>query len=85
MDSIIFAARKEVKRRAALIDELKSLDPEIAAHAVACFGSAEGAAEWLVTPARGLKLRVPIHVGRTAAGQRRILTILGQIQHGVSV
>ena len=60
-----------------------TVDPEVAAAARACFGTAAAAAEWLATPAYGLGGRIPLKVAQTARGRQRVITLLHRIDHNI--
>ena len=58
-------------------------DPEVAAVAKACFGTAKAASAWLATPAHGLAGKIPLKVAQTARGRQRVITLLHRIDHNI--
>jgi uncharacterized protein (DUF2384 family) len=61
----------------------RPIDPEILDRALDCFESVDGAADWLVCPAFGLKGKIPVQVARTTKGKKDVLTLLARIDFGV--
>jgi putative toxin-antitoxin system antitoxin component (TIGR02293 family) len=51
--------------------------------AVAVFGDAERAREWLGKPKRRFDQRTPMQMLRTDLGGRMVEEMLGQIEHGM--
>lgn len=52
--AIAAAVTKLRDRQAAMLEDLKTLDPEVAKLAIEALGTATGAAAWLIEPALGL-------------------------------
>ncbi|MNO07752.1 hypothetical protein D3C81_2300760 [compost metagenome] len=44
----------------------------------------QAAARWLTQPAPALAHAIPLALVGTVAGQRQILTLLGQLEHGIT-
>lgn len=56
---------------------------DVAAQAVEVFESQKAAAEWLTTPAFGLRGRVPLDLLGTAKGRADVKTLLQRIDYGI--
>lgn len=80
---VIDAVQREIDRRVALIEALRTADRRVIAAAVECIGSPEGAASWLTRPEYGLRGKVPLEVARTARGRARVLHLLKRLTYGV--
>jgi uncharacterized protein (DUF2384 family) len=50
---------------------------------VKAMGDREQAMRWLGTPVRALDFATPISMMATSAGKKRVLDVLGQMEHGV--
>ncbi|MDO8542842.1 MAG: MbcA/ParS/Xre antitoxin family protein [Opitutaceae bacterium] len=66
-----------------MISKLEQLDESVIAAALRTFGSAEGAAVWLICPAYGLGGAIPADVAETAEGRGRVLRVLGCIENNI--
>jgi putative toxin-antitoxin system antitoxin component (TIGR02293 family) len=55
----------------------------VIAHAESAFEDKEQAAQWLRTPNRVLDGRTPLELLATAAGAKRVDTVLGRIEWGI--
>jgi len=65
-----------------MLDNLRTIDPEIAAQAVSVFDDKTTAAGWLASSVRSLGGATPLQA--LAEGRRAdVLRVLGQIAHGV--
>ena len=82
---LLNAALAREWRRRGLVRAPKQriLDSEVAGHALACFGTAVGAAEWLSSPANGLDGRVPLMVAQTTRGRQRVIALLHRIDYNI--
>lgn len=80
---VIVAARAEIRRRASMIIKLERLDERVHAAALRTFESPDAAADWLIEPAIGLCGAIPVVLARTEKGRKRVLWILGCIEHSV--
>ncbi len=72
------AIRHAVKAAAA-----KTLPEEIINRTAEVFGCKRKAIDWLVSPNRVLEYLAPIDVLEEDHGVKKILTILGRIEHGI--
>ena len=70
-------------RQAAMLEDLKTLDPEVAKLAIEALGTAAGAVAWLVEPALGLDGKIPVMVLRTRGGRKQVMQLLGRIEYNV--
>lgn len=65
-----------------LLDNLRAIDPEVAAQAIRVFDDKASAAGWLASLVRSLGGATPLQA--LADGRRAdVLRVLGQIAHGV--
>ena len=78
-------ARERRYRGLAFVPKRAKLDAELAAVAIACFGTAAAAAQWLSTPAHGLCGRVPLEVAQSVRGSRRVITLIQRIDYGIAL
>ena len=74
---------RHMKRSKSKAPRWPAVDPEVAAAARACFGTAKAATAWLATPAYGLGGRIPLKVAQTARGRQRVITLLHRIDHNI--
>ena len=56
---------------------------QVTVRAIEVIGDREEALRWLGTPVRGLGYRTPISLLHDSEGQRKVLTLLGRLEHGV--
>ena len=70
-------------RQAAMLEDLTTLDPEVAKLAIEALGTATGAAAWLIEPALGLDGKIPVKVLRTRGGRKQVMQLLGRIDFNV--
>jgi hypothetical protein len=70
-------------RQAAMLEDLKTLDPEVAKFAIETLGTATGAVAWLIEPALGLDGKIPVMVLRTRGGKKQVMQLLGRIEYNV--
>jgi putative toxin-antitoxin system antitoxin component (TIGR02293 family) len=59
-----------------------TVDP-IIERIVEVMGNREQAMRWLGTPVRALDFATPISMMATSSGKKRVLDVLGQMEHGV--
>lgn len=78
-------ARERRYRGLAFVPKRAKLDAELAAVAIACFGTAAAAAQWLSTPAHGLCGRVPLEIAQSVRGSRRVITLIQRIDYGIAL
>ena len=81
--AIAAAATKLRHRQAAMLEDLKTLDPEVAKLAIEALGTATGAAAWLIEPALGLNGKIPVKVLRTRGGRKQVMQLLVRIDYNV--
>jgi hypothetical protein len=65
-----------------LLGKLLAIDDGVYREAAALFG-AEGAVEWLTTPAHGLGGRIPVDVAATEGGTAQVIALIGRIKFNV--
>ena len=70
-------------RQAAMLEDLTTLDPEVAKLAIEALGTATGAAAWLIEPALGLDGKTPVMVLPTRGGRKQVMQLLGRIEYNV--
>lgn len=80
---MVAAATAETKRRERLTKKLEQLDLDVIESAHRCFNSDKAAAEWLIRPLASADGRTPVLMVGTLAGRRKVLRLLGAIEHGV--
>lgn len=66
-----------------MLEDLKTLDPEVAKLAIEALGTAAGAVAWLVEPALGLDGKIPVKVLRTRGGRKQVMQLLVRIDYNV--
>jgi uncharacterized protein (DUF2384 family) len=81
--AIAAAVIKLRDRQAAMLEDLKTLDPEVAKLAIEALGTATGAAAWLMKPALGLDGKIPVKVLRTRGGRKQVMQLLVRIDYNV--
>jgi hypothetical protein len=82
-DRVVAEMKAWLIERKQAIALLKTIDPDILAAAVDCFGSSRGAGQFLTSPAPSLGYKFPVEVGRTPEGKKRVLHIIRAIDYGV--
>ena len=80
---VVAAMVREIRRREGLIPRLEQLNESVIIAALDTFESAGDAAEWLGCPAFRLGGSTPAKVAETKEGCRRVIRLLGCIDHGV--
>jgi hypothetical protein len=81
--AIAAAVTKLGDRQAAMLDDLKTLDPEVAKLAIEALGTATGALAWLIEPALGLDGKIPVKVLRTRGGRKQVMQLLVRSDYNV--
>ena len=66
-----------------MLEDLKTLDPEVAKLAIKALGTAKGAVAWLIQPAFGLDGKIPVVALRTGGGRKKVMQLLGRIEYNV--
>ena len=78
------AARKTTEIRGTAVPRrLPDGDSAVINRAIEVIGDRQEALRWLGTPVRALGFRTPIATAATRDGQKNVLAVLDQLEHGV--
>ena len=75
--------KAQIKRYQRCLELIPRVNPEVFSSGMDLFEAEAPLSLWLCEPAWALGGKTPLHVMRTAKGQKCVANILGAIEHGV--
>lgn len=82
-DKVVAEMEAWLAERKQAITLIKTVDADVLAAAVACFESPRAAGQFLTSPARSLRYKLPVDVALTPEGKKQVLKLIMAIEYGV--